>query len=91
MAEVRERLLKISNVLTSPGPEVNIHAFNEKHLTLAIRPYTHSDNYFQVQFDTANAMRGLLVGITPHGRGFHEEGEEGEAAEGAEGAEEAEE
>lgn len=91
MAEVRARLLKISNVLATPAPEVNIHAFNQWHLTLAIRPYTHSDNYFQVQFDTADAMRGLLVGVSPHGHGFHADGEEGEAAEGAEGAAEEEE
>ena len=91
MAEVRARLLKIPNVLTEPAPEVNIHAFNEWHLTLAIRPYTHSDHYFQVQFDTAAAMRGLLVGVRPHGHGFHADGEEGEESEGAEGGEEEEE
>ena len=89
MAEVRARLMKIPNVLATPAPEVNIHAFNEWHLTLAIRPYTHSDNYFQVQFDTADAMRGLLDGVSPYGHGFHADGEEGEEAEGAEGAEEA--
>ena len=89
MTEVRSRLLKISNVLTAPSPEVNIHAFNEKHLTLAIRPYAHSDNYFQLQFDTVDAMRGLLVGVSPYGHGFHADGEEGEAAEAEEAAEEA--
>ena len=91
MAEVRQRLLKVPNVLAAPAPEVNIHAFNEKHLTLAIRPYTHSNNYFQVQFDVADALRGLLLGVSPHGHGFHANGEEGEAAEGEEGEEEEEE
>ena len=91
MAEIRARLLKVPNVLADPAPEVNIHAFSHKLLTLTIRPYTHSDNYFQVQFDVADAMRGLLKSVSPHGHGFHEGGEEAEAPEGESAEEEEEE
>ena len=90
MAQVRERLFQVPNVLAIPAPEVNVSAFDEHCCTLAIRPYTHSDNFFQVQFDATNAMRDLLDGAGAHGHGWHPEGEEGEAAEGEE-AEEAEE
>lgn len=84
ISEVKGRLLKIPNVLSDPAPEVNVHAFDKHCCTLAIRPYTHSDHYFQVQFDVADAMRDLLDGVSPHGHGWHEDGEEGEAAEGEE-------
>ncbi len=91
MVEVRERLLTVPNVLAMPAPEVSVQSFDEHGCTLAIRPYTHSDHYFQVQFDTADAMRGLLDGARPHGHGWHADGEEGEAAEAGEGSEEEEE
>ena len=90
MAEVRERLLQVPNVLAVPAPEVNVSSFDEHCCTLAIRPYTHSDNFFQVQFDATNAMRDLLDGAGAYGHGWHPEGEEGEAPESEE-AEEAEE
>ena len=41
MADIRERLLQVPNVLAEPQPEVTIQAFDDSGLTLAIRPYAH--------------------------------------------------
>jgi small conductance mechanosensitive channel len=87
MAAVRARLLKVPNVLQTPPPEVNILSFDEGCCTLAVRPFAHNDNYWQVYFDSTEALRGLLDSVgAHHGALSHEEGED-EALEGAEAEE----
>ena len=50
-------LPSIANVMKSPPPDVEIIAFNERGPVLAVRPYVHTDHYWQVYFDTNRAIR----------------------------------
>jgi small conductance mechanosensitive channel len=49
---LKERLAKIPNVKTDPAPDVEILEFNLAGPVLAVRPYCHTDHYWQVYFDT---------------------------------------
>jgi small conductance mechanosensitive channel len=54
---LKERLAKIPNVKTDPSPDVEILDFNLAGPVLAVRPYCHTDHYWQVYFDTNRAIR----------------------------------
>jgi len=54
---LKERLAKIPNVKTDPAPDVEILEFNLAGPVLAVRPYCHTDHYWQVYFDTNRAIR----------------------------------
>ena len=54
---LREALVKIPNVVATPAPDVEIIDFNAMGPVLAVRPYTHTDNYWQVYFDTNKLIR----------------------------------
>lgn len=56
MALLKTRLVAIPNVLTDPSPDVEILEFNLAGTKLAVRPYCHNDNYWQVYFDTNKAI-----------------------------------
>ena len=47
---------KIPNVAISPAPEVNLLEMNLNGPVIAVRPYTHTDHYWQVYFDTNEAI-----------------------------------
>ena len=49
---LRGALAAIPNVMASPAPDVEILDFNERGTLLAVRPYCHTDHYWQVFFDT---------------------------------------
>lgn len=49
---LQEALATIPNVTKEPPPDVEIVDFNERGAVLAVRPYTHTDHYWQVYFDT---------------------------------------
>jgi small conductance mechanosensitive channel len=49
-------LAKIPNVACEPKPDVEVVDFNERGAVLAVRPYTHTDHYWQVYFDTNKAI-----------------------------------
>ncbi len=53
-------LAAIPNVAKTPAPEVTILEFNLVGPVLAVRPYTHTDHYWQVYFDANNAIRETL-------------------------------
>ena len=53
---LKEALAKIPNVASEPAPDVEIVDFNERGAVLAVRPYTHTDHYWQVYFDTNKAI-----------------------------------
>lgn len=42
----------IPNVVSSPAPDIEILEFTAAGPLLCVRPYTHTDNYWQVYFDT---------------------------------------
>lgn len=50
-------LPKIAHVIETPAPDVEILTFNERGPVLAVRPYVHTDHYWQVYFDTNRAIR----------------------------------
>jgi small conductance mechanosensitive channel len=54
---LKERLAKIPNVLTDPAPDVEILEFNLAGPVLAVRPYVHNNDYWQVYFDTNRVIR----------------------------------
>src|SRR5262245_28939143 len=54
---LKERIGRIPNVLASPAVDVDILEFNFAGPVLAVRPYCHNDNYWQVYFDTNKAIR----------------------------------
>src|SRR5437868_8010104 len=54
---LKSRLLGIRNVLADPAPDVELLQFNLAGPVLAVRPYCHNDNYWQVYFDTNKFIR----------------------------------
>ncbi len=54
---LKERLAKVPNVVANPAPDVEIHSFNLAGPLLAVRPYCHTDHYWQVYFDTNAVIR----------------------------------
>lgn len=53
---LQEAVAKIPNVQSSPPPEVNMIDMNLLGPVLAVRPYCHNDHYWQVYFDTNEAI-----------------------------------
>jgi small conductance mechanosensitive channel len=52
IAKLKPLLAAIPNVVAKPAPDVEILDFNEMGTVLAVRPYCHTDDYWQVYFDT---------------------------------------
>jgi len=53
---LKAELMKIPNVSTEQPPDVEIMQFTPEGPLLAVRPYTHTDHYWQVYFDTHRAV-----------------------------------
>jgi small conductance mechanosensitive channel len=56
IALLKARISQIPHVLDHPAPEVEILTFNLAGSVLAVRPYCHNENYWQVYFDTNKAI-----------------------------------
>jgi small conductance mechanosensitive channel len=54
---LKEKVQLIPNVLATPGPDVEVLKFTPMGPVLAVRPYCHNDNYWQVYFDTNRVIR----------------------------------
>ncbi len=54
---LKDRLAKIPNVASNPAPDVEILEFTLAGPVLAVRPYCHTDYYWQVYFDTNRIIR----------------------------------
>ena len=54
--KLREAVATVPNVARTPPPDVEILQFTSEGPLLAVRPYTHTDNYWQVYFDTNKAI-----------------------------------
>jgi small conductance mechanosensitive channel len=52
IARLKPALAGIANVMADPAPDVEIIDFNERGTVLAVRPYCHTNHYWQVYFDT---------------------------------------
>jgi small conductance mechanosensitive channel len=60
MELLREKLADIPNVLHQPAVEVEIMEFNLVGPVLAVRPFCHNDQYWQVYFDGNRTIREAL-------------------------------
>ncbi len=56
IARFKAAVAKIPNVVESPAPEVNLLDINLVGPVIAVRPYCHNDHYWQVYFDTNEAI-----------------------------------
>ncbi len=56
IARLREAIVRIPNVETSPPPEVNLIDLTLLGPVIAVRPYCHNDHYWQVYFATNEAI-----------------------------------
>jgi small conductance mechanosensitive channel len=56
IALLKAAIAAIPNVAASPAPEVEILQFTPEGPLLCVRPYTHTDHYWQVYFDTHKAI-----------------------------------
>jgi len=60
IAQLKQAISKIANVLASPAVDVEILEFQPAGPVLAVRPYCHNDHYWQVYFDTNKVIRETL-------------------------------
>ena len=56
IAKLQAAVAAIPNVVTSPAPEVSVLDINLVGPVIAVRPYCHTDHYWQVYFDTNAAI-----------------------------------
>ncbi len=54
---LKAKLATIPNVMKNPAPEVAISTFTMSGPVLVVRPFTHTDNYWQVFFDGNRIIR----------------------------------
>ena len=52
----RAAVARIPNVAVDPAPEINLLDMTLVGPVIAVRPYTHNDHYWQVYFDTNEAI-----------------------------------
>lgn len=64
VARLKARVAQIPNVVEKPAVDVEILEFNPSGPVLAVRPYCHNRDYWQVYFDTNKAI--AEVGGTAH-------------------------
>lgn len=53
---LRDAIARIPNVLATPAPEVNLMDLNLLGPVISVRPYCANENYWQVWFDTNEAI-----------------------------------
>ena len=56
IGRLKAAIAAIPNVAISPAPDVEILQFTPEGPLLCVRPYTHTDHYWQVYFDTHKAV-----------------------------------
>lgn len=56
MARLRPVIAAIPNVINKPAPDIEILEFTPEGPKLCVRPYAHTDHYWQVYFDTNKAI-----------------------------------
>ena len=56
IARLKPAIAAIANVKDSPAPDIEILQFTPEGPLLCVRPYCHTDHYWQVYFDTHKAI-----------------------------------
>jgi small conductance mechanosensitive channel len=65
IARLKPALATIPNVMANPAPDVDILDFNAMGTVLAVRPYCHTKDYWQVYFDT-NKLIAATFGVAAY-------------------------
>jgi small conductance mechanosensitive channel len=73
IARLKPALAAIPNVMANPAPDVEILDFNALGTVLAVRPYCHTSNYWQVYFDT-NKLIAATFGAAGYPAPFNVQG-----------------
>ena len=60
IALLKEKIAAIPNVMSDPAVQVEILEFNLVGPVLAVRPFCHTDHYWQVYFDTNRLLKDEL-------------------------------
>lgn len=60
IAQLTPKIAAIPNVCSSPAPDLKILTYSAYGCVLAVRPYCHNDHYWQVYFDTQDAIRATF-------------------------------
>lgn len=60
MTLLKEAVSKVANIVKTPVVDVEILEFNEFGPKLAVRPYCHTEHYWQVYFDTNKTIADTL-------------------------------
>jgi small conductance mechanosensitive channel len=60
MEQLTAAVARIPNVLDNPAPDLKILSYNPGGCVVAVRPYTANASYWQVYFDTQQAIRDVL-------------------------------
>ena len=70
---LKETLAAIPNVARDPAPDVEVLSFSDMGPVLAVRPYTHTDHYWQVYFEANKAIVEVngAAGYLPPERRLH--------------------
>ena len=55
-ARLKPVVAAVPNVLTQPAPDIEILQFTPEGPLMCVRPYCHTDHYWQVYFDTHKAV-----------------------------------
>jgi small conductance mechanosensitive channel len=56
IARLRPAITRIPNVMSDPSPVIDLLEFTAEGPKLCVRPYCHTDHYWQVYFDTNRAI-----------------------------------
>lgn len=62
IARLRAAVAQIPNMVASPAPEASLPNINSVSTVIAVRPYCHTDQDWQVYFDTNEAMMRVAKG-----------------------------
>jgi small conductance mechanosensitive channel len=62
ISRLKQALNAIPNIAKSPMPDVEILEFTAEGPKLAVRPYCHTDHYWQVYFDTQKTIAKTFSG-----------------------------
>lgn len=56
IAKLKAAVAKVDNIKDTPAPDVEILEFTHEGAMVCVRPYCHTDHYWQVLFDTNKAI-----------------------------------
>lgn len=62
---LRAEVAKVPNVTASPPPDVEILEFNLNGPVVVVRPYTHTNHYWQVYFETNQVIARVCAALPP--------------------------